>query len=202
MGFAMYAHPVDKTEMLKVTVLYEGKVSRFLMESESIESEPIEEEVVIEESTKSTGIIYPKSSIGADITKYDIPTITRDTPRDPKIAITFDSIDSIFINNQYTPNIIVTNQDHQKIIADVNLKIVRDGDTIINLSSTASKGMWSPIINIVDYKFSPGFCYDVTVTATLGNLTATATDDFIVVTTAKYWDRTLSPIDSDSHCNE
>ena len=148
--------------------------------------------------------IEPKSSIGADITRHDIPTDTsRDHVREPKIIVTIDNITHIFINNEYAPNITVINQDFQRISADVNIKIERDDQILKEISSTLpTHGSWSPVINIQDYRYNPGFCYNVIVTATLGNLTSTVTDDFIVVTIAKYWDNNDSTIDSDSHCND
>ena len=194
-GIAVWGHVTEDTTQYRLVILTSEGAERIV--ASVIDNAPIEE------AEKDTTTIYPKSSVGADITKYDIPTVNpRDIVREPKVIVNMGEVTNLFINNEFVPNILVSNQDFQRIVADVNLKIVRDDIIIKNISSTTSKlGYWGPLININDYQFSPGFCYDVIVTATLGNLTATHTDDFIVTTTAKYWDWTLAPIDSDSRCN-
>jgi len=69
LGIAIYAHPVSKTEMIKFVVLENGKVSRFIaLMEDSITYNEISNDVNHPQK------IEPKSSIGADISKWDIPT--------------------------------------------------------------------------------------------------------------------------------
>lgn len=197
LGIAVFAHPIDNTEMFKFTVLFDGKISRFLIDSSSIADEIISTVIV------NSAIIEPKSSIGADITRFDIPTTTsRDNVRDPRIIVYLDNVSIIMLNEQYTPNIKIEDQDFHKIPADINVKITRDGITIKDISDSTKTGVLSPVINILDDYFTPGFCYTITVTATAGNYTDTVQDDFSVFSTAKYWDSSADPIDADSHCND
>ena len=199
LGIAVFGHPVDKSEMFKFTVMVDGKVSRFI-----IGMEPITPDKVVSESSTPVNStrIEPKSSIGADITKWDIPAKNpRTLERESGIVAYLPRIDQIMVNDEYAPNIKVENQDYQKTRADVTLKITRDGYTIKSISDTIENGRWNPVINILDDYFTPQFCYTVTLTATSGNYTNTVEDDFIVISTAKYWSSDTNPIDADSKCN-
>ncbi len=185
-GIAMWAHAASEGNY-KLTVLTSEGVYRLTTTTDV---------------TKKIELVEPTSSVGTDITNYDIPIITRDQDREPGIIVYLDSVNQIFVNDAYAPNIQVENQDFQKIAAVVNLEITRDGFTIKSISDSISNGVWSPIINVLDDYYTPGFCYTITVTAVSGNYTDTAQDDFSVVTTAKYWDSTADPIDADSKCNK
>jgi len=200
LGIAVFGHPVDRSEIFKFTVMVDGKVSRFLIGMEPITPD----KVVSEPSTPVNSTrIEPKSSVGADITKWNIPTEnTRTQERESGIIAYLPKINQIMVNDEYAPNIIVQDQDFQKTRADVNLKITRDGYTIKSISDTIENGRWNPIINVLADYYTPGFCYTVTLTATSGNYTNTVEDDFIVISTAKYWSSESNPIDADSKCND
>lgn len=190
---AIWGHPISSSQYDLLILTSEGKTKLTASTNEI-------HDVISSEGTLQ--IIEPKSSIGADITKYDIPTNPRDQEREPKIIVYLDSVSHIFVNDEYAPNIKVENQDFEKIAAVVNLEITRDGHTIKSISDSVSNGVWNPIINVLDDYYTPGFCYTITVTAASGNHTATAQDDFSVVSTAKYWDKDADPIDADSKCNK
>ena len=188
-------HPLGDSQY-KIFVLTHDGVYRMI--GNSFELNPIQEIQVPQNTTR----IEPKSSVGADITKHDIPTTGRDQIRESKIILYLDRVDQIMINDEYTPTIKVENQDYQKISADVTLEISRDGYIIRSISDNIQNGVWMPVINILDDYYTPGFCYGITVTATSGNHTDIVQEDFTVYSTAKYWDKKSNPIDSDSHCND
>lgn len=194
----LFAHPIGDTQYNIVILTSEG-VQRLIGTVYGEIEEKRENKV---ETSTITTTIYPKSSIGADITKYDVPTISRNYEREPRIIVYLDDVSTIMLNSEYAPNIKIENQDYQKIAADVNLKITRDGYTIKDISDSTKTGMLSPVINILDNRFTPGFCYTITVTATSGNYTSIAQDDFSVISTAKYWDSTANPITADGKCNK
>ncbi len=157
----------------------------------------------------------PKSSVGADITKYDIPNVGRpelsgaNKPIHPMIKT--DEVSYVYINEEYTPNISIVNYwDAYTGIKDakVNLKITRDGITIQEINGvTGLGGLWNPSVNVSFPTYYPTFCYDVTITTQYGNNTSTAQDDFIVTNTG-YWNyldqfgNELVNIKSDTECNE
>jgi len=214
MGMAIFAHPISQTEMFKVTVLYDGKVSRFLMESEALtESEP-QIEIVTESGaiiieSEITERIEPKSSLGADITKYDIPTQGRNDGLNPRITVSFLDPNSIFINDEYTPAITIKNEYGKAVTADMEMIITRNSKIIHETSEEAVNGYWSPVVDILYPEFIPGFCYEIEITAVSGNLTSSQTEDFLATTTAKYWQNAgenvienTNPTQADKNCNE
>ncbi len=186
-GIAMWAHAASEGNY-KIVVLTSDGVYRLTTTTDV---------------TEKVERAEPVSSVGADITRYDIPTENpKDRVRDARIWVSFDEISHILINNEYVPNVKIVNQDFQKIASDVSIEITRDGESVKSISGSTATGQWNPVINILDSKFTPGFCYTVTITAVSGNHTDTAQDDFSVFSTGKYWDSSADPIDADSQCNK
>lgn len=186
-GVALWAHPFMDNNY-RIILLVGNEVHRFVATTNF--------------APDTVKITEPTSSIGVDITKYDIPVENiKDRIRDARITVYFDPVSTILINDEYAPQVKIENQDYQKIPAHVSLDITRDGKTIKSISSNTTTGQWNPVINILDDSFTPSFCYTVTITAISGNYTDTVQDDFTVYSKAKYWDSTSTPIDADSKCN-
>lgn len=155
----------------------------------------------------------PKSSVGADITKWNdkIPTTTsRNVDREPSLTVTFDDPTLIFVNTEYSPQIQVKNELHKGVSSAINVIVERDGIILENINGeTSSVGLYNPVITVSHPKYYQEFCYEVTVTATNGNLTSTTTHDFLAVTSVKYLDRGENEygvfperIQSDGDCNQ
>jgi len=179
-GIAIFAHPTSETGIFKFVVLENGKVSRFLAEMES----PSSNNVIVEPTVKPK-TIYPKSSVGSDITKYDIPT---HNPRAEKksmlIGISGDRIDKLHLGNTYEKTFKVYDvRNNTPIIgADVTLEISRDEFIHKKIVKQSSQGGLIHFkIPDLDYPlFYPRFCYDVKVVVTFGNTTQAWTDEFLM----------------------
>lgn len=239
LGMAIFAHPVSQSEMIKFTVFYDGKVSRFLIEKESIsdetisepispvpskKTEPMIEELMTEPTPKK---IEPKSSIGADISKYDIPTISReDGKTDFLLYIKTNRMTTQYLNEEFVFNSSFINARNHTFLEDVKvtIEIVRD-DFVLKKSSaiTEKSGSVSIDFGYLTYPlFYPGFCYDINVKAVYKDHSNTWSDDFEIVSLAQYWNpdtswignaaysyypeeyktEPRSEINSDSKCND
>lgn len=191
-GIVLFAHSIGN-EQYRLVVITNDSVYRLIGVSEII--------------SESDAIVTPSSedlvsSVGADITNWDIPTDTaRSYEKEPSISVRVGSLDTFFITREYGINISVVDEHEHGVMAIVDIEISRDGETVKTLSGTTTLGIWNTILNVDSSKFTPGFCYDVSIIAVSGNYTDTVKEDFIVSTTAKYWDWTADPIDVDSHCN-
>ncbi len=196
-GIVLFAHSIGN-EQYRLVVITNDSVYRLIGVSEIIS----ELDATVAPSSSS---LYdePVSSVGADITKYDIPTDTsRSYEKEPSISVRVDSLDTFFVTREYGINISVVDEHEKGVMSIVDIDISRDGETVKTLSGTTSSlGTWNTILNVDSSKFTPGFCYDVSIIAVSGNYTDTVKEDFIVSTTAKYWDSTADPIDADAHCN-
>ncbi len=123
-----------------------------------------------------------------------------------------DYVGSFFINEEYNPNISVVNYwKPSEGLGDVtvHLEISRADSILVDRESTTnSVGKWNPTVDIMYPKYYPTFCYNVKIIAQYGNATATFYDDFLVLTTAKYYSSTdeygigESAINSDLDCND
>lgn len=177
MGLAIYAHPVENTDMYKFLVMESnGKVSRFLIGMETISNESIIVEKTIE----------PKSSIGRDLSKWNVPTHNpRDEAKSMLITIKGDTIQSLNLGDDYEKTFrISASRTNAKLVGvDVVLEIIRDDFIYKSVSvKTLTGGIASFEIKDLDYPlFYPKFCYDIIITATIGNATATWRDDFTMI---------------------
>lgn len=205
-GIAVWGHPINDDQYKLVILTNEGIVR-------------IVGNVITNNDNNNTNTptirIEPKSSIGADITKWDIPTDTgryEPVKKLVQLSTNFDTVDSIFLNEEYSPNVSVVNSQRftEKISdASMTLQVLRDGKIMREFSGeTNSMGKWNPVLRVSYPEFYPSFCYDVIITAQYGNLTSIVHDDFMVVTTVKYWESdteysiSQQRIESDYDCNE
>ena len=205
LGIAIFAHPVSKTEMVKFTVIDWGdersnktKVSRFL-----VGIEPLTDEITSVPTPSATPTrIEPKSSIGSDITKYDIPTISRDDGKSEfylvfKPRTTFDSFT---LGDKFELDAVVINGVNNTRVAgaDISLEITRDGYIYKKISGKTSSGgtIHMEIGEMIYPLFYPNFCYDVIVTVEYGNYTHVWDDDFTVRAVGN-WNPDMSWLDLD-----
>jgi len=185
LGIAIFAHPISKGEMYKFTVIESiGKVSRFLIETEILSDDSATVEELIEKPIQKR--IEPKSSIGSDLSKWDIPTQNpRSQPNSILLSLkSYANNDSINLGETFEHTFRLydarNNQNIQNV--DVSLEISRDDFIYKSVNEkTSNGGMVHFKILDLDYPlFYPKFCYDVKVTASYGNVTALWTDDFII----------------------
>lgn len=209
-GIVLFAHPIGN-EQYRLVVITNDSVYRLIGVSEIIS----ESDAIVTPSSSYND--EPISSVGTDITKYDIPTDTvrggpTGTDKQLQLMVKTDYVSSFFINEEYNPNISVVNYwKPSEGIKDVitHLEISRADSILVDREATTSSvGKWNPSVDITYPKYYPTFCYDVKITAQYGNATATFYDDFLVLTTAKYYSSTdeygigESAISSDSDCND
>jgi hypothetical protein len=191
-GIIVFGHPISDNQY-KLLVLTSNNVYRFIGISgiiEELNEEPItsEEEIVepiTSEEEIESGIIEPSSSVGADITKYDVPdTLSRDG--ELSFLMTFKPLtflDSIYLNDKFElKGYVYDVRDASRIDADLTLEISRD-DYILNSvkQSTGTFGTVDIEIDDMIYPlYYPNFCYDVKLTMEYGNYTSVWTDDFVI----------------------
>lgn len=196
LSIAVWAHPINETQYKLVILTSEG-VER--MVASVIEVTPI----VVETTTNSTGIIYPKSSVGADITKYDVPTPGRQSENlDPMILTLKPQLipDQFRLGDEFewSGKVINARQGNTAVLEDatVTFEISRDGFVLRSYSDeTNSAGTVYFEIQEIDYpEFYPEYCYDVTVTASYENKTSVFSEDFIMQHTlgTKIWEPNTS----------
>jgi len=219
-------YPIEPQSSIKVINVGERKIDTFYIKSAG---EPFVKKVqpividvkqtreyqrLVDVPTKS--VIYPKSSVEDDVTKWNISNDTKrsesfgtDKPIQPMIQI--NDITYVSINEKYTPRINIVNYwDSYTGIKDVtmNMKISRSGVTIQEIDGiTTLNGSWNPTIYVVYPVYYPTFCYDVTITATYGNNTDITYDDFVVAKSGYWnfldeWGIEVVNIPSDEDCNE
>lgn len=194
LGIAIFAHPVNKTDMFNFIVIENGKVSRFPLESKPLTDKvvtfpPVKTPVI---EPKITERIEPKSSVGKDITKYDIPTISRDDGKtDFIILVKTDRLNTMYLDREFEFNASIQNGRTLEPLVDakVSVEIVRDDFLLKSSASTTENGGQINIdFGYLTYPmFYPGFCYDVNVNVEYGNYTHVWTDDFEVSYLGSYW---------------
>lgn len=199
-GILVYGHPISDMQY-KIVILTSDGVHRLLANVIDLNYYNISE------------TIEPKSSLGADITRHDIPILERYEPStEIGLLTTFNVVEMIFVNEEYSPNITVKNSNNviQKLSgANMTIQISRDGNVMREFSGeTNVSGKWSPVLKVLYPEFRPSFCYDVIITTQYEDLVLEQHDDFIVSTVAKYWESedeyslSQTKIESDYHCNE
>jgi len=147
--------------------------------------------------------IEPKSSVGADITKYDIPTTGRGSANlDPMIlTLKPQLIPDLFRlgdDFEWSASVINARQGNTAKIenATVTFEISRDGFVLRSYSDeTNSGGMVRFQMEEIDYpEFYPEYCYDVKVTTSYENKTSVFNEDFVMQYTlgTKIWEPNTS----------
>lgn len=204
-GIVVFGHPTTNGKY-KLIVLTSDQVYRFtgipgmLAEIEEIPTE------TNSTKTNSTGIIYPKSSIGDDIAKYDIPTYNpRDTEQSFLMKLKTEELFRAYLNEEYIFNGRLSNvRTHEGLAgANVTVEIIRDDYVHKKQTVQAGKnGVISVEMNYLVYPlFYHGWCYDVKVTAQYGNNTQVWTDDLMVISKQGYWNPNTSWMGSNQYAH-
>jgi len=196
-GIAVWGHPLSDTQYKLVILTSEG-VSRIVSDVISMDT--------VETVTKSGDIterIDPKSSVGADITKWDIPTAGRisDTLDPMILTLKPQLIPSEFRLGdefEWTGKVINARQGNTAVLENVKVtfEISRDDFILRSFSDeTNNAGVVYFKIQEIDYpEFYPEYCYDVKVTASYENKTAIYEEDFVMQYTmgTKIWEPNTS----------
>jgi len=183
-GILVFGHLINDGQY-KLLVLTSDKVYRFIGISGIIE-ELDEEPIPSEEKKIESGIVEPKSSVGTDITKWDVPnTLSRD--REQSFLMTFHALtvlDRMYLNDKFELHGYVYNVGTtERLDADLTLEISRDNYILKTLKQTTETfGIVDIEIDDMIYPlYYPNFCYDVKLTMEYGNYTTVWTDDFMMV---------------------
>jgi hypothetical protein len=178
-GILVYGHKISMSEY-KLVIITSEKVYRLIGFVDVLE-EIQTQTTIIEESI----IIEPKSSIGADVSKWIIPTHNSKN-QEPSMLLTIkgEKIDSLQLGDSYEKTFRVYDARSNSNLenADVSLEISRD-EFIYKTGNEKSSlaGMVDFEIKDLSYPlFYPNFCYDVKITATFGNETTTWNDEFMM----------------------
>lgn len=182
-GIAVWAHAIENATQYKLLILTSEGVER-IVANVIDEDFPIEEDIPIEEVQKDAPTtIYPKSSVGADITKYDVPIISRDDGKTSMLlTLKIDRPNSFIHEDRYDMNGELYDARTGKVLVDgkVTVQISRDGYVIRELSDTSNKAgkVRLQFENLSYPEFYPGFCYEVMADLVYENMTSTWKDDF------------------------
>jgi len=190
-GILVFAHPISD-EQYKLLVLTSDTVYRFIGISyilPELSEEPIEIEESIDESIAETIIsgTEPISSVGADITKWDVPdSLSRDSDQSFLMALkSSQSFNSLYLNDKFEfDGYVYSVRNNTALVgADVTLEISRDDLILrsVNLKSELGGTIHVEIDDMIYPLFYPNFCYDVKVTTEYEGYTHVWTDDFVMV---------------------
>jgi len=174
-GILVFAHSIEY-DQYRLVVVTTDKVYRLIGVLQTIsELEPVE-----------SSVTEPTSSVGADITIYDVPTIDRDDGKDTYILSfsTTESIDNIYLEDKldFTGYLYEVKTAKKLADADVTVELSRD-DYVIRTQyyETSSSGYVDVEFSELDYpEFYPTFCYQVIMTLVSGNTTYTWNEDFVM----------------------
>lgn len=185
-GIAVWGHPVgDGTWRLVILTapLREGSgVVR--MTGNTVVMNDI---TTVNSTTSNSTTIEPKSSIGSDITRYDIPTTTGRSGEGSEHIYTIYSqrLNSLYLGDIYDQTFKVYDAKTNTNLEDISVKleIIRDGFVYKTIEKdTGNGGLVRMELGDLEYPlFYPNFCYDVNVTAMVGNDTLTWEDDFAMI---------------------
>lgn len=204
-GITVFAHPIFD-DKYKLVVLTPNAVYRFIGVSENPndfdgKSTPVKE-IESSNDTIVTERIEPKSSIGSDITKWDIPVISRDDGKDT-FLMTFkptQTLDSLNLGDKFEiDGFVYSVRNSTKIVdVDVTLEISRDDIILRSVETKSGTGgtIGVEISEMIYPLFYPNFCYDVKITMNHGEYTAVWTDDFVMLHNGA-WDPDMSWIAED-----
>lgn len=169
-GIGLWAH-----------LLEDGKYRITILTSDGVERITASEF----EDTPKPVRIEPKSSVGADVSKWNVPTMnSRSEPLESLFGINVDIPKIKYLNDKFHPTIKVFDVRKNKGLKDipVSLEISRDGlilDTRKGI--TASGGLLTLKIDNLQYPiYYPKHCYDVKISAIIGNSTTIKTDDILI----------------------
>jgi len=155
----------------------------------------------LEETEKETTTrVEPKSSVGTDITKWDIPKPTRSNPEpEPIYAITAEKIDKFKLGEDFNMSFKVYEVRQNKVLEDVKVSLSISRDGLVHKTFSGQTGLGG-LVNVefkdLDYPLIyPGFCYDVEFIAEIGSEPTTWKDDFKVTKFNGVWNPNMSWVD-------
>lgn len=194
----LWAHLLDNGSY-KMTVITNDGIQRII--GKVIDGIKNDE---IKNNTPKPVRIEPKSSVGSDIKKYDIPSISRDEGKTNFLMmIKTDRLDVLYLDKDFvfSGRIIDGSSGQSLANADVDVEITRDGFTLMKSSTITQKGGMAIIdFGYLTYPlFYPDFCYDVITTVQYGNNTYVQNDDFKISSLKSYWNPDTSWIGTSSY---
>ena len=191
-GIVVFGHPIGN-EQYRLVLLTDGNIHRLIgvsSEFTQIDTNPSYEE--------------PVSSVGSDITKYDIPTETGRAADlvDPMIlTITGQVIPEMFRlgdDFEWTGKVYNAREGTSAVMTDipVTLEMSRDNFVIRSYTQdTSSGGQVRFLIDEIDYpEFYPEFCYEMKIITTYNGTETVVKDDFVMQYTfgTKIWEPNTS----------
>lgn len=216
-GIVVFGHPVGN-EQYRLVLLTDDGIFRLIGVTMSIVD-------VVTPSYEE-----PVSSVGADITKYDVPnTLDRDSGKDTFLMAfkPMQVLDMIRLGDKLDYSGTVWNARNNTDIenADVTLEISRDDYILKSVQTKSGTGGYVrvEIDDMIYPMFYPKMCYDITVTVNYGNYTIVHTEDFVMeyVMGTRVWEPNMDwliedrydylpesfrqeprvSINADAHCN-
>lgn len=195
-GIVLFAHSIGN-EQYRLVVITNGNIHRLIGVSEIIS----ESDAIVAPSS-----LYdePVSSVGADITKWDVPTDTgRDSDKATSLLLTItgQTIPNMFrLGDDFEWNGYVYNarQGNSARMVDipVTLEISRDDFVLRSYTQDSnSGGQIRFLIDEIDYpEFYPEFCYDMKIMASYNGTNFIVEDDFVMQYTlgTKIWEPNTS----------
>lgn len=185
-GILVFAHPISD-DKYKLVVLTTDTVYRFIGVS-GIIAELNEEPIPVKEveSVNATKRIEPKNSVGADITKYDIPnTLSRDGESSFLMALKpSQSYQTLQLGDKFEfDGYVYSVRNSTSIVgADISFEISRDNYILKSIETKSGQAgtIHVEIDDMIYPMFYPNFCYDVKITVNHGEYTIVWTDDFVM----------------------
>ena len=176
----VFAHPIND-KLYKILALTNNQSYRFTGIVETLSD--LEKPKDSEPDAESTKQKDSGSNIGADISKYDIPVISRDS-KDFLLEIRADQVNSLRLGDRYELDGYVYDARNNKKLndAEIHVEISRDDYVLRTAQYTTDVGGSFRVILETSYPlFYPQFCYDVKITTTYQNYTNVRTSDFLML---------------------
>ena len=197
--FGLWAHPISDTKY-NIFVKTSSHTERILA---NLIVDATKQAEIREIPANSTGTIYPKSSIGADVSKYDIPIISRDDGTDSFLmAFTvMTSTSNLKLGEDFDFTAKVWNvRNHDRLEgADVYVEISREDYVLKTVSGTTNQGGIVALEidgdNMIYPIFYPSWCYNVDATVEYGNYTETFENRFVMSYPTRIWEPNMDWLD-------
>lgn len=188
-GILVFGHKINMSQY-KLVIITSENVYRLIGFIDVIRDIEPQKEIlkpeIVESEKNISGKINPESSIDSNVSKWNVPTTNpRSQEPTPLLTISGDRIESMTLSSEYDRSFKIWDARNNSKIenAIVKLEISRDNKIFKSLEEISSSGgmVRFETSGLTYPLFYPNFCYDVKVTATHGNLTATWTDDFKII---------------------
>lgn len=194
-GIAVWGHPIEDATQYKLVIFTSEGVER--MTASVMDYTPLEET----ENKSGPTRVEPKSSVGTDITKWNIPTTGRSVSSDNfLLAVETGNMQTKRLGEDLVHQIKVYEVRHNQKLegARVTLEISRDNFVHKSVTLYSDKaGLVDFDIRHMEYPlFYPNFCYDVKIMAEYEGYTTIVKDDFTMLYNGA-WSPDLSWIDED-----